>query len=85
MISSPIAVFLVLAVVVYSAIRLEKPYTLFRSLSAALVGILLAMMMSNLGIIPGDSRAYDYLIDPGVRLGIVLILLSVCFRQGRRC
>ena len=80
MITNPWAVFLVLAAVVSAAIWLEKRYRLFRSLSAALVGILLAMILSNVGIIPGDSKAYDYLIDPGVSLGIVLILLSVDIR-----
>ena len=77
MITDPYAVFLVLAAVVLLAVYLEKRYKLFRALSAALVGILFAMVLSNIGIIPGDSRAYDYLIDPGVSLGIVLILLSV--------
>jgi uncharacterized membrane protein len=41
------------------------------------VGILLAMLLSNLGIIPGASPAYDFLSGPGVSAGIVLILLSV--------
>ncbi len=77
MISNPVAVFLVLAVVVYASIVLEARFRLFRSLSAALVGIFIAMVLSNAGIIPGDSLAYDYLIDPGVGIGIALILLSV--------
>ncbi len=77
MITNPYAVFLVLAAVVLAAIYLEKHYKVFRALSAALVGILLAMVLSNIGFIPDDSKAYDYLIDPGVSLGIVLILLSV--------
>ncbi len=81
MITNPVAVFLVLASVVYLAVRLEERYRLFRSLSAALVGILLAMILSNTGILPGSSPAYDYLINPGVSLGIALILLSVDVRS----
>ena len=81
MITNPVAVFLVLAVVVFVAVFLEERYKLFRSLSAALVGILIAMILSNLGVIPGNSVAYDYLIDPGVSLGIALILLSVDVRS----
>ncbi len=77
MITNPLSVFLVLAAVVLFAVYLEQRYRVFRALSAALVGILLAMVLSNIGLIPGDSKAYDYLIDPGVSLGIVLILLSV--------
>ena len=59
MISDPFTVFLVLATVVYVAIRLEERYALFRSLSAALVGILMGMLLSNLGVLPGTSPAYQ--------------------------
>ena len=81
MITNPVTVFLVLAVVVYIAVRLEERYTLFRSLSAALVGILIAMILSNAGILPDRSPAYDFLSGPGVSLGIALILLSVDVRS----
>jgi len=81
MITNPVAVFLVLAVVVYVAVRLEERYTLFRSLSAALVGILIAMILSNVGILPGNSTTYDFLSSTGVSLGIALILLSVDVRS----
>jgi len=66
-----------MAVVVCVAVYLEAYFKVFRALSAALVGILLALILSNVGLIPGESRAYDYLIYPGASLGIVLILLSV--------
>ena len=81
MITNPVAVFLVLAVVVYVAVRLEEQFTLFRSLSAALVGILIAMILSNVGFLPGTSAAYDFLSSTGVSLGIALILLSVDVRS----
>ena len=81
MITNPVAVFLVLAGVVYVAVRLEERFTLFRSLSAALVGILIAMLLSNVGILPGNSTAYDFLSSTGVSLGIALILLSVDVRS----
>ena len=81
MITNPVAVFLVLAAVVYLAVRLEERYALFRSLSAALVGILIAMILSNVGFLPGNSPAYDFLSGPGVSLGIALILLSVDVRS----
>lgn len=80
MIASEMGALFVLAVVVFVAIRLEADYPLFRSLGAALVGILLAMLLSNLGIIPGASPAYDFLSGPAVSAGIVLILLSVDLR-----
>ena len=84
MVTSPLAVFLILAGVVLLAVFLEARYKLFRSLSAALVGILFAMVLSNIGLIPGDSKAYDVLIDPGISLGIVLILLGVNIKTIRQ-
>ena len=75
------AVFFILAAVVFFAVVLEKKYKPFRSLGAALVGILFAMVLSNLGILPGNSPAYDFLVGPGVSAGVVLILLSVDIRS----
>jgi len=79
-ITDPVAVLVVLAAVVFTAVQLERRYRPFRSLSAALVGILLGMLLSNLGIIPGESPTYQFLVGPGVSVGIVLILLSVDLR-----
>ena len=80
MITDPTAVFFVLAVVVAVAVALERRFHLFRSLGAALVGILLGMVLSNAGIIPGESPAYVFLVGPGVSTGIILILLAVDVR-----
>ena len=77
MISDPTTVILVLAAVVFVSVYLEKHYAAFRSLGAALVGILLAMVLSNIGLLPGESRAYEFLMGTGVNIGIALILLSV--------
>ena len=84
MITHPIAVFLILAVIVWAAVWLESRVALFKALSAALVGILLAMVLSNVGIIPADNKAYDVLINPGISLGIVLILLEVNVKTIRK-
>lgn len=80
MISDPTALFFILAAVVVAAVALEANYKLFRSLGSALVGILLAMLLSNTGIIPGSSSVYDFLGGPAVSAGIALILLSVDVR-----
>ena len=77
MISDPLAVFLVLAVIVLAALNLEARFPLFRALGAALVGILFGMLLSNTGVLPGESAAYELLMGPGVSMGVVLILLSV--------
>ncbi len=81
MVSNPLAVLLVLAAVVYLAVRLAERIALFRSLGAALVAILLAMLLSNLRILPEESPAYDFLVGPALSFGIALILLSVDLRS----
>jgi uncharacterized membrane protein len=81
MISEPISVFLVLAATVVAAIVLEERIGVFRSLGAALTAILLGMLLSNTGLLPGTSPAYEFLMGTGVNLGIALILLSVDLRS----
>lgn len=81
MITNPTAVFFVLATVVAVAITLELRTKVFRALGSALVGILLGMLLSNTGIIPGVSPAYAFLGGPAVSAGIILILLSVDVRS----
>ncbi|MDX1493283.1 MAG: DUF819 family protein [Longimicrobiales bacterium] len=77
MITNPTAVFFLLATVVAVAVLLEIRVRLFRALGSALVGILLGMLLSNTGVIPGESPAYDFLGGPAVSAGIILILLTV--------
>lgn len=81
MITDPTHIFLILAAIVFLSVWLERRYSLIRSLSAALTGILLGMLLSNIGLLPGESPTYDYLMGPGVNLGIALILLSVDLRS----
>jgi len=81
MITNPLSIFFVLAAVVFVSLLLEKRIGLFRSLSAALTGILLGMLLSNTGLLPGNSPTYDFLMGTGVNLGIALILLSVDLRS----
>jgi uncharacterized membrane protein len=81
MITNPLSIFFVLAAVVFVSLLLEKRIGLFRSLSAALTGILLGMLLSNVGLLPGNSPTYDFLMGTGVNLGIALILLSVDLRS----
>ena len=76
-ISDPLAVFLVLTVIVLVALSLEERLPLFRALGAALVGILIGMLLSNAGVLPGESRTYRLLMGPGVSMDVVLILLGV--------
>jgi len=79
-ITDPTAVFFVLAAVVAVSLALEMRVRFFRAFGAALVGILLGMVLSNAGLIPGESPAYNFLMGPAVSAGIILILLSVDVR-----
>jgi uncharacterized membrane protein len=80
LITDPTAIFAVLAGIVALALALERRWHLFRSFGAAFIGILLGMVLSNTGVLPGRSPAYDFLVGPAVSAGIVLILLSVDVR-----
>jgi uncharacterized membrane protein len=79
-ITDPTAVVAVLAAIVAVALLLERRWRLFRAFGAAFVGILFGMILSNTGVLPGASPAYDFLVGPAVSAGIVLILLSVDVR-----
>ena len=62
---------------VWLALQLERNFAAFKALGAALVGILLGMVLSNTGLVPGTSPTYDWLSSTGVSLAVVLILLNV--------
>jgi uncharacterized membrane protein len=81
MITEPLPIFLTLAAVVYISVVLENRVRLFKAFGAALTGILLGMVLSNSGILPGESPTYDFLMGDGVYFGIALILLSVNLRS----
>jgi uncharacterized membrane protein len=81
MITEPLPIFLTLAAVVYISVVLENRVKLFKAFGAALTGILLGMVLSNAGILPGESPTYDFLMGDGVYFGIALILLSVNLRS----
>jgi uncharacterized membrane protein len=80
-IQEPIAVFLTLAAVVLVSVLLEERVPLFRNLGAALTGILLGMVLSNAGVLPGTSPTYSFLMGDGVYFGIALVLLGVDLRS----
>lgn len=84
MISEPIAIFFVLATLVVLAIWLEKRSRVLKKLGAAALVILLGMLLSNVGLIPGESVVYDFLMGAGVNGAIVLILLSVDIKSIRK-
>ena len=76
MITNPVAIVSILSMIVFGMIWLER-YKGFRKLGAAAASILLAMVLSNAGLLPGESLVYDFFTGYGVMAGTVLILLSV--------
>jgi uncharacterized membrane protein len=74
--SSATIIFILVSVVLL-AIWLENNTRLCRKLGAAALSILIAMLCSNLGVIPGTSPVYDFFRGPGVLAGITLFLLTV--------
>jgi uncharacterized membrane protein len=68
---------LALVFTVLLAIWLENNTRVFKKLGAAALSILIGMLFSNLGLIPGTSTVYDFFRGPGVLAGITLFLLTV--------
>jgi len=77
MVVNPLAHLVILATIVWVALWLESRHHVFRSLGAALLGILLGMLLSNLGVLPGTSPTYQWLSSWGVNLAVAFILLRV--------
>ncbi|WP_439105832.1 DUF819 family protein [Congregibacter sp.] len=71
------AIVLILVVTVLCAIWLEKNTKTFKKIGAAALSILIGMLLSNVGVIPGESVVYDFFRGPGVLAGITLFLLTV--------
>lgn len=77
MIDTTVAVFFILSAIVFLSVWLVDRYKPFKKIGAALIGILLGMLLSNLGVLPGESKVYNFLASYGVSAAVVLILLSV--------
>ena len=77
MISEPRTVLFVLTIVVVVSLMLEKRVALCRSFGAAFVCLITGMVLSNIGLLPGSSPTYEFLMGPGVSIGIALILFNV--------
>ncbi|MDP5071996.1 MAG: DUF819 family protein [Congregibacter sp.] len=71
------AITLILVLTVLCAIWLEKNTLAFKKIGAAALSIIIGMLLSNLGLIPGKSVVYDFFRGPGVLAGITLFLLTV--------
>src|SRR4051812_30600659 len=66
-----------LAAVVLAALWLERNVRVVAKIGAAATTILVALVLSNVGLLPGESPVYDFLLGRAVVAGIILILLNV--------
>jgi uncharacterized membrane protein len=82
--TSSVLVLLALSIVVLAALWLEANSRAFGRIGAAATAILLALVLSNTGVIPGVSPVYDFLLGQAVIAGIILILLNVTLASIRQ-
>ena len=82
--TSPVLILFTLAAVVLASLWLEANTRAFRKIGAAATAILLALVLSNTGAIPGQSPVYDFLLGQAVIAGIILILLNVSLDSIRQ-
>ena len=75
--TNPVVVLFALAAVVLAALWLEAHVSIVKKLGSAATAILMALVLSNIGLIPGTSPVYDFLMGRAVIAGIILVLLNV--------
>src|SRR5699024_9452598 len=68
-------------VIVAATISLEQHFAWASTLSIAIISLLGAVLLYNLGIIPTDSHVYDTVWDYVVPLAIPLLLFQANIRQ----
>ncbi|MGH7753306.1 MAG: DUF819 family protein, partial [Gemmatimonadales bacterium] len=81
MITDPLLVFAALAAVTALAVWLEPRSRLVKVMSSVLFTIVVAAVLSNVGVLPLHSPVYDALRTTGVPVAVTLILLQVNLAQ----
>lgn len=78
----------ILFIIVWGSLYLEGRFAWARTVSAALMALLGGLVLSNAGILPFASPAYDFVNDHFILVAIPLLLfkadLRVILRQGGR-
>ena len=74
---NPVFLLFALAAIVFAAVWAADWFIPLKRLGAAALAILLALVLSNVGLLPGESPVYDFLMGRGALAGIVLALVSV--------
>lgn len=83
LVTDPILLTCALAAVVLASVWLADSVRMLRKIGSAATAILIALVLSNVGVLPGESPVYDFLLGRGVIAGIVLVLLNVDIRSVR--
>lgn len=83
LVRDPTLLFCALAAIVLLSVWMAERFAALRKIGSAATAILVALVLSNTGVLPGQSPVYDFLLGRGVIAGIVLVLLSVDIRSIR--
>lgn len=68
---NPVLVLFALSTIVLAALWLEARVVAFKKLGAAATAILTALVLSNVGLLPGTSPVYDFLMGRAVIAGVI--------------
>lgn len=83
MITNSLAILFILTLAVILSLWCERKYPSLRKIGAGGLAILIGILLSNAGLIPGTSPVYNFLMADGVSAAIILILLSVDIKSIR--
>ncbi len=70
-------VLLILTAITFFGVWLDTNSKFFKQLGSAALIILMGMLLSNSGILPPESKMYDFFSGDGILAGIILILLKI--------
>lgn len=83
MITQPFALAALIAAITALAFWLDRRFGWARAVGASLLVIVLGALLSNLGLVPIESAAYDAIVGPVTSLSIVWLLFAVDVRDLR--
>jgi len=76
-IRDPLALTALIAFTTWAAFALERRVPAAGTLGASLLALILGALLSNTGVVPATSPAYDLIAGPGTMLAIAWLLLAV--------
>ncbi|MBP3896415.1 MAG: DUF819 family protein, partial [Mogibacterium sp.] len=75
------ALFAIIAAIAAAAIWLEQRFRWASRITGCVIALLIAMFLSNIGMIPTEAQAYDFVWDYVVPMAIPLLLFNADIRK----